>query len=161
MEVTAARAEAEVTQARATETEYSLMHNIAGAEELQRTYREHLPVMDEASKLNHLASAFWSSFDQQVPGWTLAAYGARSERERRRQAVREAMPDVHVYYFLFGWYAHRLEGSALLERLQEMHGDQWPRVVGRVFEKTSPFWNINPVRHAASLPTTRSTSHSW
>jgi hypothetical protein len=129
------RANAELTQLRATETEYSLMRNIVGREELHQTYKRHLPEMDEEAQRENLASQFWHFFDGRAPGWTLASGNTTN--------ADESNPAVQAYYFLAGWYARQLEGKALIERLKETYGDSWQREIELRYRQTAPFWNYN------------------
>lgn len=129
------RAKAELTQARATETEYSLMRNIVGRDELHRTYERHFPDLSEPAKLDHLASQFWQFFASRVPDWTLAADSPANPVE--------GAPAVQVYYFLAEMYAEQLSGKTLVERLKEIYGEAWKHEIELRNLQTAPFWNYN------------------
>lgn len=126
------QARTELTREQATETQYTLMHNIVGPEELQRTYERHLPDLDDLEVADHLASQFWAYFDERVPEWRLEANNQT-----------EAVPAMQAYYFLAAWFQSQLAGKTLLERLQEMYSDEWSREVELRYRQTAPFWSYS------------------
>ena len=136
--VASKRADAEVSQEQATETEYSLMHNIVGRDELHRTYRRHFPEVDEPARREHMASQFWHFFAERVPNWKLAHRSPGDEAED--------IPSVQAYYFLARWYSRQLLGKSLIERLQEIYGKEWQREIELRYNQTAPFWNYNLAR---------------
>lgn len=133
-QVTQERAEAQVIQARATETEYSLMRNIIGPEELRRLPERHAMGLEEEAGRSHMAGLFWRFFDEHYPEWRL--YGAN-------KPSGEFSPPVQSYYFLANWYAGKMSGQGLLERLREIFGTGWEREIELRYRQTSPFWNYN------------------
>lgn len=128
------RAETELVQIYATETEYSLMRNIVGREELRRTYERYLPEMDDPDRLDYLASQFWQFFKQQVPDWTLATGSIMKPNE--------GAPHIQVYYFLANWYAEQLKGKTLVDHLKEIYGESWKHEVNLCYQQTVPFWHF-------------------
>lgn len=136
-EIAQERAQAEMAQRQATETEYSLMRNVVGRDELQRTFRRHFPQTEEPQQRDHLASQFWRFFAEQVPDWTLTAGSPTNP---------EGSPAIQAYYFLANWYADHLAGKSLIERLKEIYGSDWQREIELRYRQTAPFWNYNLAR---------------
>ncbi len=142
-EITRERGATELTEARATETDYSLMRNIVGRDELQSTLQRHLPDMTEPELCDHLAARFWQFFAGRFPGWTLT--GGIPDRSG------EASPPVQAYYFLFDHYAQAIAGKTLLERLKEIYAGGWEHEIELRYLQTSPFWNYNLSRYGDQI----------
>lgn len=125
----------ELTQERATETEFSLMRNIVGRDELHNTVERHFPKLDEPAMLDHIASQFWQFFDQRIPDWTLSGGSPANPVE--------GSPEVQLYYFLADWFASRLGDKTLVERLKEIFNQDWEHEIELCYLQTVPFWNYN------------------
>lgn len=136
------RSKSQVTQARATETEYSLMRNIVGPAELQRIYQQYAPDLSDEAVRNHLVSRFWQFYNQRFPEWRLDAANISGD---------EASPPSQTYYFLADWFANLLRGQALIERLQTLFNHHWQREVELRYRQTSPFWNYNLSRYGDKI----------
>jgi hypothetical protein len=134
-EIAHQRAETELTQAYATETEYSLMRNIVGRDQLHRTYHRHLPQMDDPAHLDHLASLFWRFFKQQVPDWALVTGSPTKSGD--------GAPHIQAYFFLANWFADQLQGKTMIEHLKEIYGQSWKGEIELCYRKMAPFWIHN------------------
>lgn len=139
--VTRERSKSQVTQTRATETEYSLMRNIVGPGELQRIYQQYAPNFAGEAVRNHMAISFWQFFDQRFPDWRLDA----------ASSSEETSPPSQTYYFLAEWYANLLRGQGLIERLQGLFNHNWQREIELRYRQTSPFWNYNLSRYGDKI----------
>jgi hypothetical protein len=134
----ARQAETGLSQARATQTEYSLMRNIAGPDELRRTFERCFPDLDSPARQDHFASQFWQFFATRFPNWGLDQGNLANPTEDS--------PAVQAYYFLANWYAEQLRSKTLLDHLKTIYGEGWAREIELRYRQTAPFWNYNLAR---------------
>ncbi len=142
-EASAERAELATSRRRALEAEYSLMRNIVSPEAIQRIYYEHKPDWSEATQQRYLADQFWQFVARRAPAW-----GLMRVYQPYEQPVHLS---VQVYYFLFELYVQQLQGKDLIDRLREIHGQNWKREIELRHKQTAPFWNYNLARHGDQL----------
>jgi len=136
------RAATSFTQERAMETEYSLMHSIITQDELERLRERWAPDLQDEGVLQQMVASFWDAFSRRCPGWQMGG---------QQELQGENHPPAQSYYFLAEWYARRLSGQTLLERLQEIYGRDWRREIELRFRQTSPFWNFNLSRFGSKI----------
>ena len=65
--------------------------------------------------------------------------------------VRDASPTAQIYYFLGSYFAQQAGQKSLLDKMRDIHGDNWDDRIDLQFQRTAPFWTHAPGKYAGEV----------